>query len=237
MIVSFVQVITYDGEGLKPEVTVEDAGWSKTLKPVLGFSTSRSLRRASCPAPVKIALTGEMIENVGALKAVKVRLPLPTFDLGLGCFGCPSKLINTGRGEHDGLWLADALQLEVAQKLFEGKMTWSDDEWVDFQLQAWLEEESTNSSTSHSDVSTSTYAASSTPSRTFGCKELLEELDDLEAARSDPGEQENSTSREGAWRSGSQISRQSPPEAFDNWIDAIAALEESVSMPAGTRYY
>lgn len=95
---SIEQVITYDGEGLKPEVTVENAGWSTNLKPVISFSTSKSRRRASYPAPVKIARTGEMIENVGALKAVKVRLPLPTFDLGSGCFGCPSKLVNTGRG-------------------------------------------------------------------------------------------------------------------------------------------
>jgi len=140
-------------------------------------------------------------------------------------------------GEHDRLWLTDALQLEVAQKLFDGKMMWSDDEWLDFQLQTGLEEESTDSNMSYSTSSTGTLAASRTSSRTFGCKELLDELDDLEAARSEPGEQEDSMSDEKAGGSGSQSSCQSPLETFNNWIDEVAALEESASMPPGTRYY
>lgn len=71
---------------------------------------------------------------MGTLKDVRIRFPSPTFDLGLGCFGHPSKVVDTGRGELSAgtLWWTDYYQIKTAQELFEGKQVWGDNEWIDF---------------------------------------------------------------------------------------------------------
>lgn len=71
---------------------------------------------------------------MGTLKDIRIRLSSPIFDLGLGCFGHPSKVVDTGRGELTvgPLWWTDYYQIKVAQELFEGKQVWGDEEWIDF---------------------------------------------------------------------------------------------------------
>jgi hypothetical protein len=174
---------------------------------------------------------------MGNLSADKIKLFAPSFDLGLGCFGHPSKLVETGRGELDRLWWADHEQIKAAQEPIDGRETWGDEEWIDFLLGARAEEDS-----SDSDVP-NTLEHSVYQRRILGGQDHLEELDDLEAARPKVDEREISIpgNREGIWDQldfsvPSSSSRQQH-EQFDNWMDEVAALEASVSMPEGTRYY
>ncbi|KAI3320324.1 hypothetical protein HD806DRAFT_547514 [Xylariaceae sp. AK1471] len=221
------QVITYGGEGIQLQVIVDNAGWS-SLKPVLGFSSRSS--RTHTPTPLDLPRTGYITEAMGTLKAVKIRLSTPTFDVGLGCFGNPSKLVETGRGELDRLWWADHKQLKVAQELIDGRRIWGDEEWIDFQLEAREEEDS-----SDSDVS-NTLERSVYQRRTLGGQDLLEELDDLEAARPTVEKRQISIpgNREGIWE---QPDFGASTQQFDDWVDEVAALEALASMPEGTRYY
>ncbi|KAI1821306.1 hypothetical protein F4861DRAFT_475877 [Xylaria intraflava] len=225
------EVISYDGEGLYVQVIRENEGWS-ILKPILSFSSVPS--RAHRPASLRPSRTGVVIEDMGYLN-VKLRLSAPTFDLGLGCFGHPSKIVDTGRGEanRDMLQWTDSYQIKMAWDLFSGKAIWSDDEWIDFQLGG-----------SHGE-----YDASCTDvldegaypileNRISGGQDLLEELDGLEAARP---KQKNRRitipgNREDIWEQPT-FSTVVVKQHFEDWIDEVADLEASVSMPEGTRYY
>ncbi|KAH8164081.1 hypothetical protein CIB48_g4172 [Xylaria polymorpha] len=78
------------------------------------------------------------------------------------------------------------------------------------------------------------YSDDSDPaSRISGGSDLLRDLDNLEAARPKPEKQAVMPGdKEGIWRTPNPVKLN-----FDSWIDEIAALEESDSMPKGTRYY
>ncbi|KAI0450767.1 hypothetical protein F5B21DRAFT_507851 [Xylaria acuta] len=73
-------------------------------------------------------------------------------------------------------------------------------------------------------------------SRISGGQDLLRELDDLEAARPKPGKRRVIVpgNREGIWETPYFGAVKSD---FDSWVDEVAALEASASMPKGTRYY
>ncbi|KAI0441418.1 hypothetical protein F4803DRAFT_523344 [Xylaria telfairii] len=90
----------------------------------------------------------------------------------------------------------------------------------------------TDESSSEEDES---YSDDSEPaSRISGGSDLLVELDHLEAARPKPEKQRDVMpgDREGIWEASAPAKLN-----FDSWIDEIAALEASDSMPKGTRYY
>ncbi|KAI1118216.1 hypothetical protein F5Y14DRAFT_447097 [Nemania sp. NC0429] len=96
---SFSRLITYDGDNIDLQVVIDNEGWSD-LKPVLGYS---SLRSSRCPRPLTIQVPSEGVITEDMVtfkfKQVQIRLSSPTFDLGLGCFGHPTKIVETGRGE------------------------------------------------------------------------------------------------------------------------------------------
>ncbi|KAI0391103.1 hypothetical protein F5Y17DRAFT_442012 [Xylariaceae sp. FL0594] len=134
---SFRQILNYDGNGLELMVTVDNAGWSTSLKPVLSFSTSEHRRGASCPDHINLLRGVRLTENIGPLEAVSG----PTFDPGLGCFGCAAKIVDKVHGELDRLWpAADARELEAARKVLEEDMHWCHDEWLRFQVHIALRE-------------------------------------------------------------------------------------------------
>ncbi|KAI1160675.1 hypothetical protein F5B18DRAFT_631767 [Nemania serpens] len=89
--------IIYDGEGLSLQVIVDNQGWLDP-KSVLGFRSSGSPRKRR-PLTIQVLRTGAITEDMGTLKDVRIRLSSPAFDLGLGCFGHPSKVVDTGHGE------------------------------------------------------------------------------------------------------------------------------------------
>ncbi|KAI1129723.1 hypothetical protein F5Y10DRAFT_237848 [Nemania abortiva] len=138
---SLEQAITYNGEGIGLQVNVENV--RSDLKPIIGFFSSRSARGYLRPLLVRGPHTGVVVEDMGTLKDVKLSLSNPSFDLGLGGFGHPSKVVDTGRGEltTGPLWFTDYCQIKIAQELFEGKRVWGDAEWIDFQSGACCEEE------------------------------------------------------------------------------------------------
>lgn len=186
---------------------------------------------------------------MGTFKDVRLNLSNPTFDLGLGCFGSPSRVVETGRGElaNGPLWWTDYRQIRTAQELFDGKV-WGDDEWIDFQMKGALEEEGESST----DVSSVSDEEDKEPPSSFdipietdyretvncspGSRDLLATLDVLEAARPKCGKKQITIpgDREGIW---DQMSFQCATSKPDNWVDEVEALESSASMPEGTRYY
>lgn len=212
-------VITYKGDEIQLELTINNAGWSDP-KPFLSFESSRSSPN-SVPTPLNIPRVGEMTEDTMTPRAIKIDLSMPTFDLGLGNFGGPSKQVETGRGE-------------ISVKELK--------EFHDSVHQGWEDEESTSE---YSDGASSNASQSSTlKNSTYGRRlleagDLLEQLDYLEAARPElPERQSMPGGREDIWEEidlGSPSSSQ--PQRFDNWIDEVVALEEWATMPEGTRYY
>ncbi|KAI0102264.1 hypothetical protein GGR51DRAFT_527640 [Nemania sp. FL0031] len=139
---SLEQAITYNGEGICLQVNVDKQKWSG-LKPITGFFSSRSARTHLSPLLVQSPRTGVITEDMGTLKDVQLSLSNPAFDLGLGCFGHPSKVVDAGRGELTcgPLWWTDYYQIKIARELFEGKRIWGDDEWIDFQSGGCCEDE------------------------------------------------------------------------------------------------
>lgn len=249
------QVLTYDGEGTCLNLEVENEGWS-TLKPASGFASARYTQSQS-PFSLRLTRThtGFLVDDLGTFKDVRVNLSNPTFDLGLGCFGNPSRVVETGRGElvNETLWWTDYSQIRTAQELFNGKV-WGDDEWINFQMEGAFKEVDDSStdgeySTDASgmsdeedkgpppsfDIPTETdYRESG--NRSPGSRDLLAALDVLEAARPKSREKQITIpgNREGIW---DQPNFQCVTSKPGDWVDEAEALESSASMPEGTKYY
>ncbi|GAP87048.1 hypothetical protein SAMD00023353_2500950 [Rosellinia necatrix] len=258
---SLDQVIEDDGEGLSLQGAVDNKGWSNP-RPTLSFSS----RRARRPPPLQLSSTRAIIEGTGTPKNVKPRrrLPEPASDLGLGYVGGPSQIAEAGHGERTNgtLRRTDYHRTKTAQELLDGGV-WSDGEGPGFQTKGSPDEES-DSSADVSDEGECYESACESMSDDSSQQALLEELDNLEAARPRPEEErprpEEERPRPEEERPRPEEERPRPEEeritipggrediwekpdfghvspAFDSWADEAAALEESASMPDGTRYY
>ncbi|KAI0425984.1 hypothetical protein F5Y09DRAFT_320347 [Xylaria sp. FL1042] len=176
------------------------------LKPILGFSSSRSL--AHRPSPLQLPRTGVIKEDTGPYKNIEIRLSDPTYDLGLGNFG----------------WL------------LRGDDSVYDD--IDLQSEASCGEESCEEmkdiDANMPEEGDDDGSAGEVPDG----QEFLDGLDSLEAARPKPSKRQITIpgNRESIWEKPNCLA--SPPVAiYSGWVDEIAELEASVSMPPGTRYY
>ncbi|KAJ2988451.1 hypothetical protein NUW58_g3968 [Xylaria curta] len=168
-----------------------------------------------------------------ALNDAKLTLSNPTFDLGLGCFGHLLEMADSGRKEPAIVqWLrTDDGQTKTAQELLHGNHIREDAGRTDNQTVKSSSEEERSHSANVSDEGQSC----DTANRIFGGEDLLEELDNLEAARPKPETQQGMPgNREDIWE---KLDFGTLTSEFDSWVDEVAALEASASMPKGTRYY
>ncbi|KAI1758331.1 hypothetical protein F4782DRAFT_477507 [Xylaria castorea] len=210
------RVIAYQGDVSQLQVGIENEGWS-TLKPVLSFSSRSSrthLPRPSLRLPRKLAMKAD----IDAPNDVNFKIYRPTFDLGLGCFGHLVKV-------------TDYHLIETVKELRHGNDVCTDEEWIGFRPGGSCEDEE--------DCSTDALDEGGyhdSVSRISGGQDLLKELDDLEAARPKPGKRQVVIpgNRAGIWE---KLEFGASKLSFDSWVDEIAALEASSSMPKGTRYY
>ncbi|KAI2628275.1 hypothetical protein GGS21DRAFT_528515 [Xylaria nigripes] len=214
---SLRQVESDNGEASYIHTIIENEGWS-ALQPILGFSSSTASSRARCPPSLSLQRTEVVTEDMKSPSDLRPGVSAPAFDHGLGCFGYPYKVVETGQSEpmSDSLCRADTSQIKTTQELFDGKGTWGDDcsspMLEEGECPVWED-------------------------RIYGGQDLLEELDDLEAAR--PKQEKEIVipgNRDDIWER-PNLRTVNQDQLFGDWIDEVAALEASVSMPQGTRYY
>ncbi|KAI0907644.1 hypothetical protein F4824DRAFT_152677 [Ustulina deusta] len=225
---SLEQTTSCDSDRPTLQVTLENEGWS-ILKPVLGYSSSRS-SRTHRPPPLQLTRTGAVTEDLGAHEDVELMLLDHTFDLGLGCFGQPSMVDNDGYDELAPWWTGYD-QVKIAQETFDGRRVHG---YEEIDLSEGSCEEERESDTDVPDEGEDNGSASSI----LGGQEFLEELDNLEAARPKPEKRHITIpggDREGIWEKPSFPV--TTPGRHADWIDEVAELEALVSMPEGTRYY
>ncbi|KAI0864556.1 hypothetical protein F4860DRAFT_510888 [Xylaria cubensis] len=206
--------IAYQDDLLCLQVDIENEGWS-SLKPVPSLSSSRS-SRTHLPHPLSPLSCAVTTAEIDAPNNVNSKISRPTFDLSL-CFGHLSQA-------------TDCRPIEIAKELIHGNHICSDEVWIGYRLKDSGEDE--EDCYTHSFDEAGYHPAS----HISGGQDLLKELDDLEAAQPKPEKRQAMIpgNREGIWKN---------PELgaselhFDSWVDEIAALEASASMPKGTRYY
>ncbi|KAI1430591.1 hypothetical protein GGR50DRAFT_698850 [Xylaria sp. CBS 124048] len=229
---SFQQVMSHDGDGLYVQATGEKEGWS-SQEPVVGLSSSvssrtRRLRSLHSPTETKP-------KDMESRKDVKLGPPASISDLGLDCTGPLSDVVDADRGEltSSRLPLTDSHQIEKVCALFNEKKILRDHEWIDFQSKRFPGE--------FPDCRTDIRDKGERPvpeNDIHRGQDILGELDDLEAARPKRSERNFTIpgNRDGIWEQ-PKIFAVTQEQEFPDWIDEVAALEASVSMPEGTRYY
>ncbi|KAI1310753.1 hypothetical protein F5Y03DRAFT_403082 [Xylaria venustula] len=218
MAVSLKQFISCGGDRPILNVTSANEGWS-ILKPILWFSSSRPSRHRPSPLqlPHRVAITEDK-------EAPKDAAPCPSssaFDLGLGGFSPSSRA--------DGApWWASYHQGKIAREFFAGSQVDGYDD-IDLHSEAAVDELSDYST----DICEDNEAANSIDDD----HEFFEDLDDLEAAR--PKSEKPQTiipgNREGIWDQPNFAVASSGK--YSDWIEEVADMEDSVSMPDGARFY
>ncbi|KAI0553889.1 hypothetical protein F4679DRAFT_528693 [Xylaria curta] len=202
------------GDLLYLQITIENEGWS-SLKPLLSLSSSRSSRNYFL-RPLPPLLCAITTAEIDAPYDVESDISKSTFDLGLGCFGHLSQV-------------TDYRLAEIEKELIHGNHICSDESWIGFRPEDSGDDEDCYT---HSFDEAGCHPAS----HVSGGQDLLKELDDLEAARPKPEKRQAVIpgNREGIWE---KLELGASELHFDFWVDEIAALEASASMPKGTRYY
>ncbi|KAI0386302.1 hypothetical protein F5Y04DRAFT_275910 [Hypomontagnella monticulosa] len=126
--------VTNECKDVSLDLNVDDQGWAAVDD--LKVSKFQG-RRARVPKPL---LDGGNVKfheiNFRKSRIVsKVTLAQPGFDWGLGCFGNPTKLIETGKGELDRLHWVDFHEVRISKELAEGHEVWERgyDDWLIFQ--------------------------------------------------------------------------------------------------------
>ncbi|OTB00897.1 hypothetical protein M426DRAFT_26126 [Hypoxylon sp. CI-4A] len=247
-----IKVICFGGEIMEPVANIDNQGWSTTdgdMKP-----KSFHGRRARAPEPLIIDELDVFVDRSFELTET-MSIQQPGFDWGLGCFGNPTKLVETGKGELQNLVPSDMAEVSAAKELFDGRQTWGDDEWIAFQRATQVDYEVKTEEeliefheTEVEDEDDVDLELASEHLRFPGeyeeeleeyeeyleqsADEFLAELDDMEA-----GDYE--------WDVSSILSSESDDDedgegamlTFDDWIAEADFLEKSANMPKSTRYY
>ncbi|KAI1741777.1 hypothetical protein F4680DRAFT_446781 [Xylaria scruposa] len=184
---------------------------SPTYLPVYGSSRNHLLR------PLPPLLCAVTTAKIDAPHDVNSKISKPTFDRGWGYFDHLSQV-------------TDYRLVEIAKELIHGNHNCSDEAWIGFQPE--------DSSGDDEDCYTHSFdgAGYHPASHISGGQDFLKELDDLEAARPKSEKRQAAIpgNREGIWEN---LELEAFKLHFDSWVDEIAALEASASMPKGTRYY
>ncbi|KAI2609964.1 uncharacterized protein GGS25DRAFT_520768 [Hypoxylon fragiforme] len=224
--------VSFGGKDIQPVTNVDNQGWSTTAKP-LDIKKFQG-HRAHAPEPLSIS-DEELEESNFPQRVTKVSLSDPAFDYGLGCFGNPTKLVETGKQELGDLFWTDFHELRTAEELREEERVWkSEEDWIRFQRLAQknaepkTEEELRQFWGSLRGLEKKSYAAPIRPGA-LEAKDFLAKLDDMEAAHSED-RTVPSTTRD---HENPRLSRQN----FRDWMEAADFIENNASSSSGTRYY
>ncbi|KAI8950290.1 hypothetical protein F4801DRAFT_549870 [Xylaria longipes] len=216
--------IESEGEVSCLQVMVENEEWPN-LQPVLSFSSSEyaqtQLSLPSLPLPRREGV----IKGIDTCKDINARLPNSAFDRSKVIDACCDELDVTSPLS------TDYCQIKTTQEILHGKQVCVNAECINLQPGGSYE----NGEDCYTDVS-GEGEYHNPASRISGGQDLLEELDDLEAARPKPEKRRVVIpgNREGIWEA---LDFGAVESSFDSWVDEVAALEASASMPKGTRYY
>ncbi|KAI2627086.1 hypothetical protein GGS26DRAFT_592703 [Hypomontagnella submonticulosa] len=134
--------ITNECKDVYPEVNLDNQGWA-----VVGNFEVRKFRgrRAHAPKPLFDGGNVKFHEiNFRRSRIVStITLAQPGFDWGLGCFGNPTKVVETGKGELNDLHWSDFHEVRISKELAEGHEVWGRgiDDWLMFQRSTQRNEE------------------------------------------------------------------------------------------------
>ncbi|KAI1356206.1 hypothetical protein F5Y01DRAFT_268902 [Xylaria sp. FL0043] len=222
---------------LTPQILLENEAQS-VLKPILRFSSSRPSARH--PPPLQLSRTKFVDEDTEAHKGIAISPSEPTYDLGLGQFG-PSRVDDSPVDELAPWWAS--YQVKIRREFLNGGRV-DGFEDIDLQSEAAYEEEvSCEEEKPCEDMEELSKANMSDEGYETGIsegQEFLDGLDNLEAARPKPSKRRQMTipgNRENIWANPHVLASPCPLASYSGWIDEIADLEASVSLPPGTRYY
>ncbi|KAI1271558.1 hypothetical protein F5Y07DRAFT_382617 [Xylaria sp. FL0933] len=222
-----------------PQISLENEAQS-VLKPILRFSSSRPSARH--PPSLQLSRTKVVDVDMGAHKGIKISPSEPTYDLGLGQFG-PSRVDDSPVDELAPWWAS--YQVKIRREFLNGGRV-DGFEDIDLQSEAAYEEEVSCEEEKpcediedlgKANMSDEGYETGPTSVISDG-QEFLDGLDNLEAARPKPSKRRQMTipgNRENIWENPHVLA--SPLASYSGWIDEIANLEASLSLPPGTRYY
>ncbi|KAI0113020.1 hypothetical protein F4814DRAFT_449468 [Daldinia grandis] len=216
---------------------IDNQGWSTLGRSIKAREFQG--RRDHSPKPLVIEHDVELKEMNFPRRFTKIRLSLSGFDSGLGCFANPSKLVETGRGELDGLYRANLCEIKAAMELIEGSKVWEDEDWIDFQrgFQKFKEPKTEGDLIAFHETRSDREGELS--EFTFRpcfpeANEFLTGLDDMESALSGVGFDSKTIpafikdeDRENVRQHG----------GFEDWIEEADFVEANASVPAGTWYY
>ncbi|KAI1406143.1 hypothetical protein F4819DRAFT_481957 [Hypoxylon fuscum] len=234
----FYKKVSYSGEDIHPAISIDNDGWSATD----GFEIRKFRgRRPHPPRLLRVDDESEFNEMNFQLRVSSLNCAQPGLDWGIGCFGNPTKLVETGKGELTGLYASDFHEVRTAKELFEGNYVWTDDEWIHFQR---LNQRDGEPKTEldlidfHEEQQVSETELDEEPVQRFtsGAEEFLESLDNLESAPEGGSETR-------AIPASIDNEEHNPRSAFQgcsrfrDWIDEADFVEANAKMPKGTRYY
>ncbi|KAI1777366.1 hypothetical protein F4818DRAFT_457232 [Hypoxylon cercidicola] len=237
---SYRKEVSYDGKDICLDVSIDNEGWSTTSSFKI---TKFEGRRKNIPKPLRLDGSGTYFKEESILFRDAIwSVSQPAFDWGLGCFGNPTKLVETGKGETTELCWTDFHEIRTAEEFSRDRRGFkSDDEWIHLQrlyqmnAEDKTEQELINFHDAKQRVSqVDSHQAAFLDDRSrqehYHVDRFLAELDDLESARPEEmNEAQNVTS--------AVVSTRGPPREFKDWIDEIDFMESNATMPQGTRYY
>ncbi|KAI8963221.1 hypothetical protein F5Y11DRAFT_163670 [Daldinia sp. FL1419] len=229
--------ISNSGGNLCCILNTDNQGWSMPEEAIRPRKFQGQRGRA--PKPLITQHQGELKEENFPRRRTKMNLSLPGFDSGLGCFGNPSKLVETGKGELVDLYWADSYEIDAATKLTGEKVFWENEDWIDFQclFQKYKEPKSEYELILFHEAQTDSGIEPSGPtSRPSSpeADEFLAGLDDMESAFSGAVQDERTMPASTKKEDGSCVRWY---EDFGDWIEEAGFVEANLSMPMGTRYY
>ncbi|KAI1141674.1 hypothetical protein F5Y05DRAFT_423387 [Hypoxylon sp. FL0543] len=233
------KLVDFSGEDIDLVVNVDNQGWS-TSGENIEVHTFKG-RRPHAPKPLVLDETVVLLEANFGLR-VTMDSPRPVFDWGLGCFGNPSKLVETGKEELVGLFWKDFHEIRTAKELFDGHRVFKDgdDDWIHFvrvyqrtsedkaeeELIAFHQAEQASQSEPESDQT-------SLRPHTAEAENFLAELVAMESAPLQ-GETEEHAPNPIEQETGDRTWKL---RNFRDWIEEVDFIEANATMPSGTRYY
>ncbi|KAI1410507.1 hypothetical protein F5Y13DRAFT_192372 [Hypoxylon sp. FL1857] len=234
---TWMKVVNFSGEDIDPVVSVDNQGWSTSGEDLK--TRKFQGRRANVPKPLFFDQTSVFEESNFELRVTRNSFQ-PAFDCGLGCFGNPTKLVETGKEELVNLYWVDFNEIRTAKELFDGRQVWKGvDNWIHFvrltqrYKEAKTEEELIKFHQPEQPTKKEAEQPLARPQTREG-KDFLTELDNMESAQPEAGSE--------ARKSPKPVEQEvAQPRwqlrGFRDWIEEADFIESHANMPSGTRYY
>ncbi|KAI0829140.1 hypothetical protein F5Y06DRAFT_308280 [Hypoxylon sp. FL0890] len=229
----WMKLVDFSGDDIEPVVSVDNQGWS-TSEDNLKIQKFQG-RRVNAPKPLVLDESFVLVET-----NVQHRLTMngaqPVFDWGLGCFGNPSKIVDTGKEELVWLFWKEFNEIRTAKELFDGRQVWKrgDDDWIHFIRVYQKDEEDLIAFHQAQQVSQTESEQAPVRPHTTEAEEFLAELSVMESARSGAESEEKKVPKSIEQEAGDRTWKL---KNFRDWIEEADFVEANASMPSGTRYY